>query len=159
MENPYRSPEAQTTEPEPEPSRQSNKRVVNYPLVARFWAANFDTLLACLLVLIVGSQLSERGPLVEALAVITTYFLYFFLCEALFGRTPVKWLLGIKVAGVPRERCTWPQALIRTLVRLLEVNPILLGGLPAGICILCTRRRQRLGDKLAGTIVVRDASA
>jgi uncharacterized RDD family membrane protein YckC len=156
MDNPYRSPELQATEAGPRQYSQTVESHVSYPLVTRFWAANFDTMLACLLVLVVGSQLSERGPAIEALAVVTTYFLYFFIAEALFGRTPVKWLLGLKIAGIARERCSWWQELVRTTLRLIEVNPILLGGLPAGICILCTKRRQRLGDKLAGTVVIRD---
>jgi uncharacterized RDD family membrane protein YckC len=40
-------------------------------------------------------------------------------------------------------------------LRLIEVNPFLVGGLPAGLVLLLTRRRQRLGDLLAGTYVVR----
>jgi len=41
------------------------------------------------------------------------------------------------------------------VTRLVEVNPLLLGGLPAGIAVAMSRRRQRLGDMLAGTYVVR----
>jgi len=44
--------------------------------------------------------------------------------------------------------------LIRTLARLLEANPILLGGIPAGIAIFSSPRKQRIGDSLAGTVVV-----
>ena len=39
-------------------------------------------------------------------------------------------------------------------MRLLEVNPLLFGGLPAGIAILTSERKQRIGDMLAGTVVV-----
>jgi uncharacterized RDD family membrane protein YckC len=44
---------------------------------------------------------------------------------------------------------------VRTLARLVEVNPLLLGALPAGIAILSSSRRQRIGDWLANTVVVR----
>jgi uncharacterized RDD family membrane protein YckC len=37
---------------------------------------------------------------------------------------------------------------------LVEANPLLLGGLPAGIAILASERNQRLGDLAAGTLVV-----
>jgi uncharacterized RDD family membrane protein YckC len=37
---------------------------------------------------------------------------------------------------------------------ILEVNPLLLGGLPAGLVIISTKRKQRIGDLLAGTLVV-----
>jgi uncharacterized RDD family membrane protein YckC len=44
--------------------------------------------------------------------------------------------------------------LVRTLLRLLEANPLLFGGLPAGVAILLSGRNQRLGDLAAGTMVV-----
>jgi hypothetical protein len=40
------------------------------------------------------------------------------------------------------------------LFRLLEVNPLLLGDLPAGISIVSSRDRQRIGDRVAGTVVI-----
>jgi uncharacterized RDD family membrane protein YckC len=40
------------------------------------------------------------------------------------------------------------------LLRLVEVNPLLVGGLPAGIVAVLSPRKQRLGDMLAGTLVV-----
>jgi uncharacterized RDD family membrane protein YckC len=45
--------------------------------------------------------------------------------------------------------------LLRTLLRIVEVNPLLFGGLSAGLSIAATKRHQRLGDILAGTLVVR----
>jgi uncharacterized RDD family membrane protein YckC len=41
-------------------------------------------------------------------------------------------------------------------LRIIEVNPLLLGGIPAGIVVISTSRKQRIGDLLAGTIVVSD---
>jgi uncharacterized RDD family membrane protein YckC len=43
----------------------------------------------------------------------------------------------------------------------LEANPILLGGIPAGIAIFSSERKQRIGDALAGTVVIprKDAAA
>lgn len=45
-------------------------------------------------------------------------------------------------------------ALVRTLLRVVEANPLLFGGVPAGVCILASKRNQRLGDLAAGTLVV-----
>jgi len=42
----------------------------------------------------------------------------------------------------------------RTLGRALEANPILLGGLPAGIAVFSSAQKQRVGDTLADTVVV-----
>jgi uncharacterized RDD family membrane protein YckC len=44
--------------------------------------------------------------------------------------------------------------LIRSGLRIFEVNPLLLGGLPAGLVIIASQRKQRIGDLLAGTVVV-----
>ena len=62
-------------------------------------------------------------------------------------------LFGLWVRRLEGGPCSWKQAGIRTIARLIEVNPLLLGGLPAGIVILMTEKRQRIGDILAGTVV------
>jgi uncharacterized RDD family membrane protein YckC len=36
----------------------------------------------------------------------------------------------------------------------VEANPILVGELPAALCVIFSRNRQRFGDKVAGTVVV-----
>jgi uncharacterized RDD family membrane protein YckC len=41
-------------------------------------------------------------------------------------------------------------------LRIIEVNPLLFGGIPAGIAVILSRRKQRIGDLLAGTVVVSD---
>jgi uncharacterized RDD family membrane protein YckC len=46
------------------------------------------------------------------------------------------------------------RATVRTLLRLVEVNPFLIGGLPAGLVAANTKAHQRIGDLLAGTYVV-----
>jgi uncharacterized RDD family membrane protein YckC len=42
---------------------------------------------------------------------------------------------------------------------LVEVNPILLGGLPAAAVVALSPTRQRLGDLVAGTYVLTAADA
>jgi uncharacterized RDD family membrane protein YckC len=49
--------------------------------------------------------------------------------------------------------------MVRTLFRLIEVNPILVGGIPAGIAVLMSAHKQRLGDMVASTYVLRDRDA
>jgi len=39
-------------------------------------------------------------------------------------------------------------------MRVLEVNPVLLGAFPAALSVVFSPKHQRFGDKLAGTIVV-----
>jgi uncharacterized RDD family membrane protein YckC len=89
------------------------------------------------------------------------------------GRTPGKWLLGIRVIGSDGHPISGKQALLRNLVRVADMAPIatlpsfdsentllsffpLTTGLVGVITMLCTRRLQRLGDLAAGTMVVID---
>ena len=65
---------------------------------------------------------------------------------------------GLVVRKLDGSRCDWKAALIRSALRLVEVNPLLLGGLPAGLVIIASERKQRIGDLLAGTLVVSAAS-
>ena len=61
---------------------------------------------------------------------------------------------GLVVVSADGNRATVKAHLIRTLARGLEANPFLLGGIPAGIAIVSSDRKQRVGDLLAGTVVV-----
>jgi uncharacterized RDD family membrane protein YckC len=58
------------------------------------------------------------------------------------------------VRTIDGEQCDFSAAALRTILRIIEVNPLLFGAIPAAITIISTRRRQRLGDMLAETVVV-----
>lgn len=45
---------------------------------------------------------------------------------------------------------------VRRPFRLIEVNPILAGGAPAGIAVIASRHKQRLADMAARTYVLLD---
>ncbi|MBC7995286.1 MAG: RDD family protein [Rhizobacter sp.] len=79
---------------------------------------------------------------------------YFPLMEGLTGYSVGKFIARAKVVddhgNVPG---IW-RAAIRTVFRLLEVNPFLLGGVPAGLTANFSKSGQRLGDMAAGTYVV-----
>jgi uncharacterized RDD family membrane protein YckC len=81
--------------------------------------------------------------------------LYFPVCEALWGRTVGKLLTGLVVIDRDGRPPGFVKAILRTLLRLVEVNPLLLGGIPAAIAVVASKNRQRLGDMLARTYVVR----
>ena len=81
---------------------------------------------------------------------------YFPLLETLCGKTLGKFATRTRVVGVTGGRPTFVQAVVRTLFRLLEVNPIVAGGVPAGIAVVASRAKQRLGDMAAGTYVLLD---
>ena len=81
--------------------------------------------------------------------------LYFPVGEAFWGRTLGKLLTGLVIIDRDGRRPGIGKALLRTLLRLIEVNPFLLGGIPAGLAVLASQHRQRLGDMAARTYVVR----
>jgi uncharacterized RDD family membrane protein YckC len=84
------------------------------------------------------------------LAIIT--LVYFTGLELLFGATVGKWLSGLRVADLRGEPAHPVSVLVRNLVRLVDWLPFLyvIGGFAA----LSSPLRQRLGDRLAGTVVV-----
>ena len=79
--------------------------------------------------------------------------LYCSVTERLYGQTVGKKILGIKVMMVDGRPCTITGALIRNFGRILDV---ILGSYILGIiCIILTKRKQRIGDLLAHTVVVK----
>jgi uncharacterized RDD family membrane protein YckC len=85
--------------------------------------------------------------------------LYYPLTEGLFGRTAGKFLMGIKVVDATGRTPEFSRILMRTWPRIFEVNPLLLGGLPAAIIVNRSRWKQRWGDVLAGTFVLTNIDA
>src|ERR1700694_3087981 len=77
---------------------------------------------------------------------------YYAVLEGLFGATVGKRFAGVRVTDLEGRRIGPQAAIVRNLARLLDVLPF--GYLLGGILTLATRRHQRLGDRLAGTLVV-----
>jgi uncharacterized RDD family membrane protein YckC len=128
---------------------------------ARIIAFIIDNLLACLVSILTTGMIHTENAILAATVVCVTYLAYFFLFEWLWSRTPGKFMQGLVVRNVDGTRCSLKSHLLRTVARLLEANPILLGGVPAGIVIFASPKRQRWGDAMAGTVVIprRDASS
>ena len=94
------------------------------------------------------------SPLIVGLSAYAWYLAYFALTEWCFSTTPGKYFFSLRIQSLSDGPCTLKQALIRTAARIVEVNPILLGALPAILFIKFSQRGQRLGDMLSGTLVV-----
>lgn len=78
-------------------------------------------------------------------------------CETLWrGRTLGKAALGLRVVTVEGAPVRFRHAAIRTALGLVEFG--ITGGAVAVLSILLTRRHQRLGDLVAGTLVLRERS-
>ena len=121
---------------------------------ARLLALFIDHLIAFALMMLTVAFVPESLPQLKALSLIFIYLAYFVVLEALWSRTLGKFVQGLVVRKLDGNRCDWTAALIRGFLRIFEVNPLLLGGLPAGLVIIASERKQRIGDLLAGTVVV-----
>lgn len=119
----------------------------------RILAFIIDNLLASILAIAMVALLKVNHPLINGAILSLTYLGYYLVFEALWSRPPGKLIQGLEVCKLDGSCCDFKAAMIRTILRLFEVNPVLLGGLPAGMAIISSERNQRLGDRLAGTIV------
>jgi uncharacterized RDD family membrane protein YckC len=96
------------------------------------------------------------------LLLIVASFLVFFGYDVAFealasGRTPGKRAAGLRVVRLGGEPVGFMASAIRNLLRLVDSLP---GIYAVGtVCILFSRRNQRLGDLAAGTLVVRERRA
>ena len=132
------------------PVKKSTELYVGGTMVPRYLAANGDCIIAIVLALMAGSQM-PANEFLQLGAMTAAWLGYYFVTEALFSSTPAKRLAGLVVLQVNGKRITTSQAFVRTLIRLFEANPFF--ALPAALSIIFSPRRQRIGDKVAGTIV------
>ena len=158
QENPYLSPTIPADETQ---SAKALGQEVRLPGISpantigpRYIAANIDGLFAavCMLIALKANPLDYR--FLHIAVAILAVLAYYFISESLFSRTPGKFLMGLVVRKFDGGKCGWREAAIRTAFRVLEVNPLLFGALPGSVLILISRNRQRLGDKVADTVVV-----
>jgi uncharacterized RDD family membrane protein YckC len=121
---------------------------------ARLIAVFIDHLVAFGLMLLTVAFVPESLPFVKAILFFTIYLSYFVILEGLWSRTLGKYLQGLIVRKLDGSNCGWKAAFIRGGLRMFEVNPLLFGGIPAGLVVIVSKRKQRIGDLLAGTLVV-----
>jgi uncharacterized RDD family membrane protein YckC len=112
-----------------------------------------DSAPATALALVCAAWVPSTEVALRAFALVAAYLGYFFVFEAAIGTSPGKLAFGLWVRRIEGGPCSIWQAAVRTLARLVEVNPLVLGAIPAGIAILASTNRQRFGDMIAGTVV------
>ena len=80
------------------------------------------------------------------------WILYFAYFESSSGQTPGKKLVNIKVTKENGGKVTLEEALLRTILRIIDGLALYLLGF---IVVLVSEKKQRLGDMAAKTIVVK----
>jgi len=126
----------------------------------RFVAVLIDSFIA---VLILGLLMSVAGydistttgfglNLVSA-AMIGGFFLYFVLMEGFFGTTVGKMIFRVRIVKEDGRPCGLGAAVVRNLLRFIDGLPALY--LIGAILIMRSNNKQRLGDRVAKTVVVK----
>src|SRR2546429_147505 len=99
---------------------------------------------------------STLAAIVLILTVFLLFWGYFLLFEALNdGRTPGKRLMGIRVVMDTGHPLTFTAAAVRNLVRIVDMQPLFTYQVGLAF-VLFHAQNKRLGDMVAGTVVVRD---
>jgi uncharacterized membrane protein SpoIIM required for sporulation/uncharacterized RDD family membrane protein YckC len=122
------------------------------------------TLYAALIVILVVSGYSFNASDAASSWVMVLVLLAFFLIRwgyylffeiTLRGQTPGKRAMGIRVVRQGGLPVGIRHSLIRNLLRVVDSfpQPLCIVG---GVCVLATRKGQRLGDLAAGTVVIRE---
>jgi hypothetical protein len=106
----------------------------------RYLAASLDNGGSLIVAILLAKQLEFVSPMVQGLSAYAFYFLYFFVSEGFLGTTLGKWFFELSVIGINGKRCSASQAAVRTLLRIIDVNP-LTGAIPALILIVFTKRK------------------
>jgi uncharacterized RDD family membrane protein YckC len=85
---------------------------------------------------------------------IAVAILYFIIMEALLGATVGKLLLKLRVVKDDGSAIGWRESIARNVLRLIDGLALYLVGF---IVVCVTAKRQRIGDIVAGTAVIRVA--
>jgi uncharacterized RDD family membrane protein YckC len=86
------------------------------------------------------------------LGVVLIWLVYYAVMEATLGATVGKLAMGIRVVQEDGSKCTWQGAIVRNLLRIVDVIFFYLVG---AILVWTSPKRQRLGDRAANTVVIR----
>jgi len=99
--------------------------------------------------------LSGLARTLMVVGVFATQWVYWTACEVLMeGQTPGKRLVGIRVVRVDGSPVGGLECAVRNLVRLVDALPFFYA--VGCLSVLLTRQHRRLGDFLAGTLLVRE---
>jgi len=85
-------------------------------------------------------------------------FAYYIGLEVTQGGTVGKLVLGLRVTKADGSPIDWGASLIRNILRVVDAIPFVIPYLLGAILIWNSPTRQRLGDRVAGTVVVKKSS-
>lgn len=95
---------------------------------------------------------AKAGIGLVLLALFAAQWIYFVVCEAIWGRSPGKMAVGVRVVTTSGRPIGWRAAALRNLLRAADLLPF--GYIIGVFSMAVSSRFQRLGDLVAGTMVV-----
>ena len=104
-----------------------------------------------------GDTTSEGFELTgaPAFALILIFFMYYIVLEATLGATLGKLALGLRVVKSNGSPLDWPASIVRNLLRIVDGLVFYILG---AILVWTSPKRQRLGYRVADTVVIRKAA-
>jgi uncharacterized RDD family membrane protein YckC len=96
----------------------------------------------------------EPSAVLTLVIPIIVFFAYYIVMEALLGATVGKWILGIRVVSLDGSSIGLGKAVVRNLLRIVDQFPYAIPYLLGAILTWTSSRKQRLGDRVARTVVV-----
>lgn len=99
-----------------------------------------------------GEAIAKLGTGLLLLALFAVQWVYFVVFETLRGRTPGKLVAGLRVVTITGRPIGFSEAVLRNLLRAADALPT--GYLLGFVAMALSSRFQRLGDLVAGTVVI-----
>ncbi len=123
-------------------------------VVRRAKATGVDFVVLFLAIAVAGALFNPREFSAAVWICLAVCAVYYLIMETVFGRTVGKFVHGLIIVSDDGGKPSLGAVFLRTVTRLVEVNPILFGAAPAGLIANFSASHRRLGDLLAGTVVV-----
>jgi uncharacterized RDD family membrane protein YckC len=118
----------------------------------RFLAILIDSIIVGVVAGILEAVVFRNSPGLAGGVTGLLVLLYFIVLEATQGATLGKMALGLKVTRTDGLAISWGEAIIRNLLRIIDGLFVYLVG---AIFVWTSPLKQRLGDRVAKTVVVR----
>ena len=118
----------------------------------RFVAVLIDAVIIAIIAGIISIPLQTR--LLGAVSLLI-FLLYYILLEGAYGQTVGKMAVKIKVVREDGTKIDYTDAVVRTVLRIIDAIPFVVPYLLGAILIWTSDKKQRLGDRTAHTVVVK----
>jgi uncharacterized RDD family membrane protein YckC len=98
-------------------------------------------------------DLHPMMPLIPAAMWLGLIWIAFVITSGVWGVTPGKWLCNVRVVRTTLRQGGILRTLLRELLLFVDA-PQFLTAIPGVLCLIVTENRQRIGDLVAGTLVI-----